>query len=153
MYNNKKNIKITLILTSLLLVVTTLFVQHNTYGYIDDRMFKHEEQFFLYQEEQAGLYEKNIALYKDELLDISNELSDVKRELDDVKQELENVKKDISTLQQSYKNIKNSGSPSTNGDKLYAGRLYVPSVGISVALYNGFDQYITDRSDSANLFY
>lgn len=35
---------------------------------------------------------------------------------------------------------------------LYYGRLYIPSANIDVALYYGDAQYITDKSDSANIF-
>lgn len=34
----------------------------------------------------------------------------------------------------------------------FCGRLYIPDVGIDVALYRGYYQSITDRKDSANLF-
>lgn len=34
----------------------------------------------------------------------------------------------------------------------FVGRLYIPDVGIDVALYSGYSQSITDREDSANIF-
>lgn len=34
----------------------------------------------------------------------------------------------------------------------YYGRLYIPDLDISVALYNSLEQYITDREDAANIF-
>lgn len=36
---------------------------------------------------------------------------------------------------------------------LYYGRLYIPELNISVALYCGYEPYITDRIDSANIFF
>jgi hypothetical protein len=34
----------------------------------------------------------------------------------------------------------------------YYGRLYIPDLDIDVALYNSYEQYITDREDAANIF-
>lgn len=34
----------------------------------------------------------------------------------------------------------------------FCGRLHIPAAGIDVALYRGYNQTITDRKDSANLF-
>lgn len=42
--------------------------------------------------------------------------------------------------------------PRENQPANYYGRLVIPDAGISVGLYHGADQAITDREDSANLF-
>lgn len=152
MYINK-NIKIVLFIACVLSAIAMLFSQYDMYNYIDDIIYEYKEQFESYQQ-QIDLYEDGINTCKSELADAKIELENLKQELEDVKNELSNVKKDISSLQKSIKNISpsSSGYPSTNNNGEYVGRLYIPEAGISVALYNGWAQSITDRYDSANYF-
>ena len=51
----------------------------------------------------------------------------------------------------SQKQINNSYHDDYNYPNFY-GRLYIPSVGIDVALYRGISQSVTDRKDSAAIF-
>ena len=67
------------------------------------------------------------------------------------------VSKPNNTTHQNNTN-KNTNTNYNNGIyndiyNLYYGRLYIPNLNINVALYYGYDQYITDRNDSANIFF
>lgn len=180
MHNNQKRTNVVLFMISMLLIASMFFEQYNIYSYIENRMSEHEGQLLTYQE-QVNLYVASVDEYKNELANVKNEFDDVKNalnnledkfeatknelettknELNVVKKELETVKKNVSSLKKktSNSNSNKNSSPSTNNktdtynDKRYVGRLYIPSVGINVALYKGNEQYITDRKDSANYF-
>lgn len=153
MYISHKNIKVTLFVIILFLIMAMLFMQYDVCNYINDKTYEYEKQIKLYQE-QIDLYKENISLYEYDIKNIENELLNVKKELADVKSEISNAKEDILYLQEQTKNIisNNNNPPNTNGEELYVGRLYVPEANISVALYDGWAQEITDRSDSANYF-
>lgn len=80
--------------------------------------------------------------------------------IDEVNDRIKELESTIASIEKKQSSSKGSSStssnkaPVTNSDlsHLYYGRLHVPSVGINVALYYGWSQYITDRKDSANIF-
>lgn len=147
MKNNKKT-------TLFIISVLAIIFAYNIYNYIDKRICEYEEQFIVYQK-QVDLYEDNISSYKDELIDIRNELHNIQEELDDLKNKISNnVEEDVVNFKEQLKNLptNNNTQSNTSYSKLYVGRLYIPSVDINVALYDGWEQEITDRKDSANYF-
>ena len=88
--------------------------------------------------------------------------SEIKR-LEDKIKELEYEKEkpedepDEEAEEKPKENVSNPSEYYNNGiyediSHLYYGRLYIPDLSISVALYYGHQQYITDRKDSANIF-
>lgn len=144
MYNKQKNIKATLFVISLLLIAYMLLGQYDIYNYIEYGMSEHKEQINLYKEELLEIHK--------EISDIKVELDSAKNELSELKKELSEVKDDIEDLYKKYKNLPYTNGPTNTYGELYAGRLYIPSANISVALYLSPKQYITDRIDSANLY-
>lgn len=119
-----------------------IFSQYNTYLYTYNEVSQlseimSEENMIL--SEQIQEYEKRLFTYEDALLEYENKIDDIEDRLSEVDKRVNNIK---------------YNTPSTNGDiqNLYHGRLHIPSVGINVALYNSYKQYITDRVDSANIF-
>lgn len=106
------------------------------------------------------------AIYVVSLLDsIQYKIYNTNADFELVYSELENHENDISDI---YSKIDNLGGGNTiiNGEEyrdfydynihkdmrdIYYGRLYISKYDISVGLYRGSEQYITDRDDSANI--
>ena len=94
----------------------------------------------------------NLTSVRQELEGFKNELSDAN--YDD---EITDIYNKINELKELYEADRYHGFYDYNIQKdmydIYYGRLYIPDLDISVALYRGNSQYITDRNDSANIIF
>lgn len=86
---------------------------------------------------------QKLSIFENTLVGINNNIT----VLNDNYENLNYLYSQINT-QTKTDNIENNSDMSD----LYYGRLHIPDAGISVALYYGWQQYITDRADSANIF-
>lgn len=132
-----------------------VFAQYNTRIYVDNEInmlseMVSKENAIL--SEQIKEYEKRLDASEDTLFEYVNKSDGVEIILVEINQEIDRIDQEIDNIKLKKNSIKTN--PTTNGDiqYLYHGRLYIQSAGINVALYNGNQQYITDRIDSANIY-
>lgn len=128
----------------------------------------------LYKELEDCNNELSNINYDDKIKDIYSKIDDLYKEIESYNKNLNTedkeskeepltnniVENDISTsdTNTSDTSVKEEQYDHSKGDiyddlsDSYYGRLYIPDLGIDVALYYSYEQYVTDRIDSANIF-
>ena len=98
--------------------------------------------------------EKQFEEYEEKNSKLEQEISELtsKEPEPELKTE-EKEKEEEEILSNPDAQISSTQTTSNQESDIYYGRFYVPSVNISVGLYRGTAQYITDNFDSANIFY
>lgn len=114
-----------------------------------------------YKNELANIgCDDDIASIYDKILDINNKINDLYdtieshtegSSMDNEKSE-EKIEEPIVTEDTEEQNGSYSDGIYSDMYDRYYGRLYIPELNINVALYYGYEQYITDRYDSASIY-
>lgn len=118
-------------------------MQLNTFYYVKNEISKLSSE----------LYKENAEL--SERIDEHNEQLEVYGGLtSESVQRTEDIESVIDDIDQKiYSTIKGYNNSYKEWYDIYYGRLYIPEVNISVALYEDDAQFITDRADSANIIF
>lgn len=153
-----------------LFMTITIFFQLTTVYYVQDEISNLSNTL---RQENAMLYELINKHYKEFTIcygivfDSNQKIEDIESTVNDINQKIYEMMEDYNKLNTKInKNNSSNKKPYTNGANnnrdddniyddwydIYYGRLHVPSANISVALYRGDSQSITDRIDSANIF-
>jgi hypothetical protein len=101
-------------------------------------------------EDKFGAHDNLFSEINKSMLEIGNMIADIDKDVDGLIEgygRLDYLYNQIN-IQTKTDNIENN----EDMRDLYYGRLHIPSADINVALYYGWQQYITDRADSANIF-
>ena len=133
---NKPNLRI-----AVLFIVIIIFAQLNTFYCVKTEISKLSSE--LYREtaelsEQIDEHGAQLEVYSGLTSESAQRAENIESVIDDIDQKIYNI---IEGYNNSY------------GEwyDIYYGRLYIPEANISVALYKGDSQIITDRVDSANI--
>lgn len=158
----------------ILFITVIMFMQFSLYYYVQIKVDKLQDNdnSTISQNNQLSeiMFEKNMLLleqlkcHQDQLDVHSNSLSELSQNISGVEDALVDINKNISALNENYEELNylyskintqtKTDNIQNNEDisNLYYGRLYIPDANISVALYYSWEQYITDRVDSASIF-
>lgn len=101
---------------------------------------------------KAQEFENKIKELESQIREFESKIKDFETKIEELETEVEETMATVTTQEPET-----TSPPVTNGvyedfEHIYYGRLFVPDAGISVALYYGYQVYITDRVDSANIF-
>lgn len=154
----------------------------NLFNDIQNQIYDIKSDFeFVYEELESYKNELSNANYDDNISDIYNDISDINNKINELYEIIESYKENSNIeTEKEEQNINEKDGKDNKDDKkedqiiiddekeeynidndgiykdmydMYYGRLYIPDLNISVALYYGYEQYITDRADSANIFF
>jgi sortase (surface protein transpeptidase) len=137
-------------------IIMAICMQLNTFYYfkneisnLSDKISGENEKIY----ERIDEYDEQLAFYYSIIFDLSLE-QEVELETEDSSSDDDKTDSNTNsgTSSNSNSNTNSNSSSKDNVSSRYYGRLYVPSANISVALYEGREQRITDRADSANIF-
>lgn len=163
----------------LISIIYTVGLLNNTQNQIDNLIDNVQSQVYDIKTNFESIY-KELEDCKNDLSDVNydKEIEDIYNKINNLYETIESYNANLNNKDTEHientKDIEGIKEPSTdnidknNTDKkepdnnehiyedmahLYYGRLYVPSLNINVALYYGWEQFITDRIDSANIFF
>lgn len=133
---NKLNVKI-----AALFITVIIFMQLNTFYCMKNEISKlsnelHKENVEL--SERIDGHDEQLEAYYGIAFESAQNFEDIENTIDNIDWKIYNI---IEGYNNSY----------SDWHDIYYGRLYVPDANISVALYKGDSQSITDRVDSANI--
>ena len=114
------------------------------------------EQFEGYKD-KFDTYDKLFEQSNQNILGIENILARINANINGLTSNIDRLNENYNRLNHLYNQLNNqpkTDNIENNADmsSLYYGRLYIPDANISVGLYYGGEQYITDREDSASMF-
>lgn len=144
-----------------LLVTIFVFVQlsiihyiHYEFTQLKDTMHKENEAL----SDRIDKYDEQFSIIYGISFDSSQKIEDIEDMINDINQKIYEIIEEHNNSSTNNTESNESTESSDNDNiyddwhDIYYGRLYVPNVNISVALYEGNKQAITDRTDSANIF-
>lgn len=138
-----------LLLTSIVYVIGLISDTQNQANNIETKLE------FIYQELENYKKELSNIDYDDKISEIYDEIDSLKKANNhnaDTNPSSDAHVSDNASNKEDITIDYNEGIYDDMAD-LYYGRLYIPSLNLNVALYYGHYQYITDREDSANIFF
>ena len=101
---------------------------------------------------KAQEFENKIKALENQIREFEGKIKDFETKIEELETEVEETMASVTTQEPE------TTSPITNGiyedfEHMYYGRLFIPGADINVALYYGYTTDITDREDSANIFF